>query len=216
MVSKVEPLSSKLSHLEQESEKTKAKHFELQAKIADLELRIQKLKAEYAELISATGEIKKELEIVQLKVSRSTQLLSSLRVECDRWEQGRDGFSQQMETLAGDVLLSAAFLAYSGYFDQRLREVLFQKWMDMLLLAQVIYRHELARIEYLSSADERLQWQSNGMSKDDLSMENVIMMSRFNRYPLIIDPSGQSLNFLMNQFSCHNIQKTSFLDNNFR
>jgi dynein heavy chain 1 len=28
---------------------------------------------------------------------------------------------------------------------------------------------------------------------DDLCTENAIIMSRFNRYPLIIDPSGQVL-----------------------
>jgi dynein heavy chain 1 len=54
------------------------------------------------------------------------------------------------------------------------------------------------------------------MSNDDLCMENVIMLHRFNRYPLIIDPSGQSLDYMCNQFSSQNIQKTSFLDNNFR
>jgi dynein heavy chain 1 len=121
-----------------------------------------------------------------------------------------------MDTLVGDVVLSGAFLAYSGYFDQHLRDILFHKWMDMLQKAQIDFRHELARIEYLSSADERLQWQNHGMSNDDLCMENVIMLHRFNRYPLIIDPSGQSLDYMCNQFSSQNIQKTSFLDNNFR
>lgn len=72
----------------------------------------------------------------------------------------------------------------------------------------------MARIEYLSSADERLEWINNGIPKDDLCMENVIMLHRFNRYPLIIDPSGQCLEYLMKQYP--SIQKTSFLDNSFR
>lgn len=48
------------------------------------------------------------------KVARSTQLLSSLGSEKDRWHTGCDGFAQQMDSLIGDALLSAAFLAYSG------------------------------------------------------------------------------------------------------
>ena len=121
-----------------------------------------------------------------------------------------------MDTLVGDVLLSSAFLAYSGYFDQHLREVLFHKWSDRLQSAHIVFRPELARIEYLSSADDRLQWQNNGLPKDDLCMENGIMLQRFNRYPLIIDPSGQSIDYLCKQFASQNIQRTSFLDESFR
>ena len=33
-----------------------------------------------------------------------------------------------METLIGDVLLSSAFLAYAGYFEQQLRDTLFSTW----------------------------------------------------------------------------------------
>lgn len=54
-------------------------------------------------------------------------------------------------------------------------------------------------IEYLSTADDRAQWIKNGMPKDELCMENAVMLSRFNRYPLIIDPSGQSVEFIMKQ-----------------
>ena len=37
-----------------------------------------------------------------------------------------------METLIGDVLLSSAFLAYAGYFDQQLRDTLFGTWTSHL------------------------------------------------------------------------------------
>lgn len=39
---------------------------------------------------------------------------------------------------------------------------------------------------------------------------------RFNRYPLIIDPSGQATEFIMNEFKDRKITKTSFLDDSFR
>lgn len=44
----------------------------------------------------------------------------------------------------------------------------------------------------------------------------VKIIFRFNRYPLIIDPSGQAMKFLLKQFSGKNMTKTSFLDNSFR
>lgn len=42
------------------------------------------------------------------------------------------------------------------------------------------------------------------------------MLKRFNRYPLIIDPSGQATEFIMNEFKDRKITKTSFLDDSFR
>lgn len=132
-----------------------------------------------------------------------------------------------MDTLIGDALLAAAFLAYSGYYDQQLRNMLFHKlavfvsrnlfrWQDHVQSAGVKFRTDLARIEYLSTVDERLEWTRNALPVDDLCAENAVMLHRHNRYPLIIDPSGQAIEFLMKQFAEKNIQKTSFLDDSFR
>ena len=62
--------------------------------------------------------------------------------------------------------------------------------------------------QYLSNADERLKWQSNSLPSDDLCVENAIMIKRFNRYPLIIDPSGQATEFIMNEYKDRKISKT--------
>ena len=40
-------------------------------------------------------------------------------------------------------------------------------------------------------------------------------MSRYNRYPLIIDPSDQALKYIMNHYRSRKIQKTSFADAEF-
>lgn len=63
-------------------------------------------------------------------------------------------------------------------------------------------------LQYLSTADERLNWMSNALPADDLCVENAIMLKRFNRYPLIIDPSGQATEFLLNEYKDKKILKT--------
>lgn len=64
--------------------------------------------------------------------------------------------------------------------------------------------------QYLSSADERLKWQANSLPSDDLCIENAIMIRRFNRYPLIIDPSGQATAFILNEYRDRKITKTRY------
>ena len=44
----------------------------------------------------------------------------------------------------------------------------------------------------------------------------LLFFQRFNRYPLIIDPSGQATEFILNEFRDKKITKTSFLDDSFR
>lgn len=55
------------------------------------------------------------------QVDRSIALLKSLGIERGRWEASSETFKSQMATIIGDVLLSSAYLAYAGYFDQHVR-----------------------------------------------------------------------------------------------
>lgn len=81
-----------------------------------------------------------------------------------------------MSTMPGDSLLSAAFIGYAGYFDQTMRHNLFHAWTEHLLQANIKFRGDLARVEYLSTVDERMNWQSNSLPVDDLCTENAIML----------------------------------------
>lgn len=216
MLKRVEPLREELRSLEEQADVNLASAKETKDLVEQLERSIAAYKEEYAQLISQAQAIKTDLENVQAKVDRSIALLKSLNIERERWESTSETFKSQMSTIVGDVLLSAAFIAYGGYFDQHYRLNLFTTWSQHLQAASIQYRADIARTEYLSNPDERLRWQANALPTDDLCTENAIMLKRFNRYPLIIDPSGQATTFLLNEYAGKKITKTSFLDDSFR
>ncbi|VDP02192.1 unnamed protein product [Soboliphyme baturini] len=216
MLHKVEPYRNELKNLERYANDNKKKCDEVNDVISQLEKSISSYKEEYAVLISQAQAIKNDLATVQAKVDRSIQLLHDLQGERQRWEQSSDTFRSQVETIVGDVLLSAAFVTYAGYFDQQMRQTLFFNWSHHLEQSNVQFRMDISRVEYLSNPDERLRWQKNCLPADDLCTENAIMLKRFNRFPLIIDPSGQAVEFLMNELKEKKITKTSFLDDAFR
>ncbi|SPO29649.1 cytoplasmic dynein heavy chain 2 [Ustilago trichophora] len=215
ILDKVGPLRDEVQSLEQQAEDTKLQASEIVDMIAELENSIATYKDEYAALISETQAIKSEMERVQNRVSRSMQLLDSLSSEKQRWETGSRTFDDQMSTIIGDALLSAAMLAYAGYFDQQYRESMWQYWSDHLRQAEIKFKPELSFADYLSTADERLEWQAKSLPADTLCTENAIMLKRWNRYPLIIDPSGQAVEFLLNEFKVQKLTVTSFLDEAF-
>ncbi|RXG52852.1 Dynein heavy chain, cytoplasmic [Armadillidium vulgare] len=150
MLKRVEPLRNELQSLEMQAEENKKKHQEVKSFIDKLERSIAAYKDEYAVLISQAQALKADLESVQAKA--------------------------QMSTIIGDVLLSSAFLAYGGYFDQQFRQNLFTNWCTHLLQANIQFRPDIARTEYLSNPDERLRWQASALPTDELCTENAIML----------------------------------------
>ena len=207
MLHKVEPLRDELKSLEDAADQNKLKAQDLEGVISTLEKSIAQYKLEYAELISQAQIIKSDLNSVESKVQRSVALLDSLSNEQTRWESSSESFKVQMSTIVGDVLLSSALMAYGGYYDQAMRNSLFNTWTSILHTANIKMKDDLARIEYLSNADERMNWHASSLPTDDLCIENAIMLKRFNRYPLIIDPSGQATEFIMNMYKERKITK---------
>ena len=215
ILDRVGPLEKELGQLEDSALQTKADAQAIDNNIKQLEDSIAVYKSEYAALISETQAIKTEMSRVQQKVDRSLHLLDSLSSERKRWEEGSKSFEDQIDTIVGDVLVAAGFIAYGGFYDQQYRKLMLEDWVHHLSLSGIRFKATMPVAEYLSTADERLQWQSNSLPVDELCTENAVILKRFNRYPLIIDPSGRIVEFLQKEHKERKLTVTSFLDDNF-
>lgn len=215
ILDRVGPLRDEVDELEEKALKTKAQAQAMQDTILELENSIAQYKEEYAALITETQALKQEMSRVEIKVNRSVKLLDSLSSERTRWDEGSRSFETQIGTLVGDVLVSAAFLAYSGLYDQQYRKAMVDDWLNHLHLSGIQFKEHNPITEYLSTADQRLAWQENSLPVDDLCTENAIILNRFNRYPLIIDPSGRVTEYLANENKERRLTVTSFLDDSF-
>lgn len=215
ILDRVGPLRDEVGHLEDKALQTKAEAQAIDNTIQELERSIGTYKDEYAALISEVQEIKAEMSRVEFKVNRSVRLLDSLASERVRWEEGSRSFETQINTLVGDVLMAAAFLAYAGFYDQQFRKAMVDDWAQQLSQSGISFKPHNPITEYLSNADERLTWQDHSLPVDDLCTENAIVLKRFNRYPLIIDPSGRVTEFLQKESTDRKLTVTSFLDDSF-
>ena len=61
----------------------------------------------------------------------------------------------------------------SNVYDQAMRKSLINTWVSLLHNANIKFKEDLVRIEYLSNADERMKWQASGLPNDDFCIENV-------------------------------------------
>jgi len=212
ILAKVGPLRAELAALQDSALQTRAEAQVINQEVVSLEERIATYKSEYAALISEVESIKNEMSKVQAKVQRSTGLLESLSTERTRWEQGSKSFEEQMNTIVGDVFLAAATITYGGLYDQQYRRAMVDDWKHQLTGSDIKFKQHNALVDYLSTADDRLQWQNNGLPVDELCTENALMLKRYNRYPLIIDPSDRVVEFLQKESKDRRLTITSFLD----
>jgi len=212
---KIKPLRDEVEALTAKSEQLEISQKETVEQVDELEAAIKQYKLEYATAIRDTETIRAEMDIVTKKVGRAEALLHSLEQEKDRWQASSASFDKQMSTLIGDSLLSAAFLTYAGIFDHRIRHSLFAEWSETLEILGVPFQEELDVISYLSKPSEQLIWKGYGLPTDELAIQNAILLERFHRYPLIIDPSGQATSFILQKYAAQKIVQTSFLDASF-
>lgn len=211
----IQPLREEVEQLEKDAKVANDEKDKLESEVAQLESSIANYKAEYATLIRDVEALKHEMEVVTTKVERAESLMTSLSHESERWAKSSEGFQSVLRNLVGDSLQSAAFLTYSGFFPFNTRRQLLKQWRNALDLLGIEFREDLGMIESLSKASDRLQWQSHGLPADSLSLENGVILDHCVRFPLIIDPSGHAIDFIMNKFKDQKIQKTSFLDKAF-
>lgn len=215
ILERVDPLRQEVISLENQELELKVQYEELETTIDELKRKIDTYKSEYENLISEVALIKSEKTVVQEKVERSKALIYNLSSEKLRWQQASQDFQSQIATMVGDVMLSGAFLAYVGFFDFYYRQTLNSNWKYALDVEGLRFRQEMSVIEFLSKPSERLTWKSNRLPDDSLCVENAIILRRFNRYPLVIDPSGQATEYLTAQYAEKKIAKVSFADDAF-
>jgi dynein heavy chain 1 len=212
---RIQPLREEVEQLENEAKIVKEQLETVETEVNSLEASIAQYKSDYALLIRDVEALKAEMETVTTKVERAESLLKSLGQESQRWQKSSSGFQAILRSLVGDGLLMAAFLTYSGFFDFKNRSMMLDRWKHTLDVLGIEYRDDLGIVESLSKASARLHWQAEGLPGDQLSLENGVILDHAMRFPLVIDPSGSAISFLMKKYHDDKIQKTSFLDKAF-
>ena len=129
------------------------------------------------------------LALISLFMTSPT--LTGLSGEKLRWTMQSKAFKEQLTRLVGDVLLSTAFLSYSGPFNQEFRGTLLQTWKGLLKNRNIPYTNSIDVVNMLVDTVDTSEWALQGLPNDELSMQNAAIVTKAQSYPLLIDPQGQ-------------------------
>ena len=74
-------------------------------------------------------------------------------------------------------------------------------WTDSLSKCQVPHNDDCLLTDTLSDPVKIRAWQIAGLPKDNLSVENSVIVQYSRRWPLFIDPQGQANKWIKNMVS---------------
>ncbi|XP_076777045.1 dynein axonemal heavy chain 11 isoform X9 [Arvicanthis niloticus] len=118
-----------------------------------------------------------------------------------RWGQSIKSFETQEKTLCGDVLLTAAFVSYTGSFTRQYRRELVDcKWIPFLQKVSIPIAEGLDVIAMLTDDATIATWNNEGLPSDRMSTENATILTHCERWPLMIDPQQQGVKWIKNKY----------------
>ena len=170
---------------------------EVEELVADLNA---KLAIKQRELDAATAEKESAQALADAcnkKLSLARRLVSALDSEEKRWGTSIEDLTQKLGVLAGDILISAAFISYAGPFSKLFRHQIIQgDFKNFATKKNIPMSANFSPVSLLTNEAEIAEWNNEGLPADEVSIENGTILRYSARYPLMIDPQLQGITWI--------------------
>ncbi|XP_069141245.1 dynein axonemal heavy chain 3-like isoform X4 [Argopecten irradians] len=192
-----------------------AKLHEKQAQLKEvtdkLNMLLDNLKVKQEEMKN----LEDNIELTKVKIERAEKLISGLGGEKDRWTQNVEDLSETYDNIVGDVLLSASVVAYLGPFILDYRQECVKEWYGMCKEKGIPLSEVFSLQATLGDPVKVRDWQIAGLPVDNYSVENAIIVTSANRWPLMIDPQGQANKWIKNMEKANKLEIIKLSDPNY-
>uniref|UniRef100_A0A670KJQ6 Dynein axonemal heavy chain 2 n=1 Tax=Podarcis muralis TaxID=64176 RepID=A0A670KJQ6_PODMU len=195
----VEPKRARMNAALAQLAEKQAAQAEAQERLREVAEKLEMLKKEYEEKLAQKEELRKKSEEMEIKLDRADKLVSGLAGEKIRWEETVKGLEEDIGYLVGDCLLAAAFVSYMGPFLSNYRDdIVSHIWMKQTRELHVPCCPRFTCDSFLANPTIVRNWNIQGLPSDNFSTENGIIVTRGNRWPLMIDPQCQATKWIKN------------------
>ncbi|KAK8888171.1 hypothetical protein M9Y10_039235 [Tritrichomonas musculus] len=191
-----EPKRQKRDEAKLNAEKATQTVEENQKKLEEIEAKVKDLMEQHERSNKEMSDLKEQKKMCKLRLERAGILTTSLEAERENWKLLLEDLEKQKTTLNGDVLIAAASVAYLGPFTSDFRSEILSKWSDKLKEANIVRQPGGNITKILGDPLTTLQWHLKNLPRDELSIENAIVLNECKKWPLIIDPQSQASNFI--------------------
>ncbi|KAM6908082.1 dynein axonemal heavy chain 2-like [Lycodopsis pacificus] len=194
----VEPKRAQLNAAMAQLAEKQAELAAAQEKLREVGEKKDQLEKELGEKRIMQKSLKEKSDEMEIKLDRADKLVTGLAGERVRWEERVAGLEENMGYLVGDCLLAASFLSYMGPFLSNYRDELLAIWMEELRDLAIPCTPGFSFAVFLSKPTVVRDWNIQGLPSDAFSTDNGVIVTRGNRWPLMVDPQGQSMKWIKN------------------
>ncbi|KAJ3309792.1 Cytoplasmic dynein 2 heavy chain 1 [Boothiomyces sp. JEL0838] len=191
VVEKVAPLENDLKRLTNTLEESRARVAKLKEGLDLVDRKVEALREDFGSKTREAESLRAGLERAMEIMTRAQGLLEKLSGEGKRWNIQFQELETHLKQLPRNAMLSAAFIVYLAGASEDQRQSAIEKWSMITTLSEPFDFRSV-----MSSESEQLIWKTEGLPADNLSIENAIIILSCKTTPLLIDPSGQSIEWL--------------------
>ncbi|KAJ0395885.1 hypothetical protein P43SY_002016 [Pythium insidiosum] len=199
---KREALKLATSQLETAQRELKGKQDALQL-VLD---KVAKLESDLAAAYKKKEDLQFQVDDCSKKLTRATQLIGGLGGEKARWSEMSAKLQVVYDNVVGDIMLASGVIAYLGAFTGTFREKAVTRWSGALQRQQIPCSERFSLTTTLGEPVRIREWTIAKLPNDSFSIDNAIMLTRSNRWPLMIDPQGQANRWVKNMEEHNNLK----------
>lgn len=184
---------------------------ELKAAQKELELKEKDLAAmrtRYDNAIEKKQRLLEDAQRTKENLQSAEELIGALSEERTRWSEDKEKFQKIIQQLVGDVAMACAFISYGGPFNQEFRELFWNDCITDISERGVPMSENLELVRFLANDQIVGKWNLEGLPTDDLSIQNAIIITKSNKFPLLIDPQGQAKSWIIRKEKSRGLQIT--------
>ena len=169
----------------------------VKAEVAQLEADLAVMVKEFDEATEAKNKAIAEADFYAKKLHLAQRLVKALGSEKSRWSESITMIKDKLDVIVGDVLLASAFISYTGPFTKKFRkEIMNEEFMTFFHKKGLPMSADSDPVSMLVDDATKAEWNNQGLPNDPVSIENGVILSASQRYPLMIDPQLQGLTWI--------------------
>ncbi|CAG9563609.1 unnamed protein product [Danaus chrysippus] len=195
-LSRVRPLQEQQRELHERLRRAEEEVAALSSGLVSVEGRVSELQEQLGQHAHEAAALEHKLQLATHTLRAATTLLDQLGHEARTWDDDLQNISIEILELNQRSLLAAGYLLYLPHLtEQQARENLL-RWSSLIQYEDANF----SVINFLSSSEEQLCWQAEGLPTDLSAAKNALTLHQFlsgvGLRPLLVDPEGEARTWL--------------------
>ncbi|EFJ51362.1 dynein heavy chain [Volvox carteri f. nagariensis] len=165
-------------------------------KLTAMQERIRELESKLEQAQASRDRLDADMAVAQRKSEQAQLTIAAVVREVGRWQDNAEVQEKRHAEVLGEVLLSAAYIAYLGPVTGTVRMHVEDDWHDLLRKAGVVSPRPFRLADVLASTAQQDTWRDSQLPHSRTALENAGIMAACGSWVLLHDPQELGHRFI--------------------